>query len=747
MIRIRPRRPLGLKGRAAILLAAGLLLGGLVTVLFFYNLSQISHAYQRADTARQQLADSRSLLLAMTQEDAALDGYAATGDDRMLADLAGSRQDADAAFASLSREITDAHERQLLTEMAGDRAQWDALLLARRPAPGDADLAAQVHALFDHLSGDAGVLEGELQADYASAHADALRATTTAQVAGLIGAGIGAVALLLLGRLFLASTLSPLLALLATAQRMASGQVVGVPATERRDEVGALARALVAWDHTARRQGALERRAQETENRYQHLFQRAPVGIARADLESRIQEVNPALADMAGLDRRALRRSSLADLLETADPGAVAEACESVASGEAATRNVLGRRVCPDGSVRWLEMAVSTLPGIRGQRAAGLVAMFEDVTDIQRHLDRLRAINRIGQAILEGRPMTVVEQIIAENARELVDADLAGVAIAGGPGEDLVVQAAVGHGQEAYQGLRIPRTGSLAGQALMLGEPVISTDVHEDPRAATQLIAGLDVGAFAGAPIAQDGVVLVMNRTGGRQFEPADVELLGTFASQAALAFEYERSQAHLRQLRLLEDRERIAKDLQDSVIQSLFGIGLTLQAASLRANAADVAERIDAAEAELDVTIRRMRNLVFGLTPELDADRHLDMALRQLAEEFALSSGARVDTDVDKPLAAQLSSAASALLDLARRALAPTGSFAGSRAVSLSLHRSDGHAVLEIGSDRLDAPLDAIDLPALRAAVRDVGGRVELRPGTSRRGAALRVRVPVEKG
>jgi PAS domain S-box-containing protein len=736
VFRFHPLRPLGLTGRAGLLLAVGLALGALLTVLFFVNLAQINGAYERADAARQQLSDNQALVQAMTEEDAALDGYAATGDPALLAGFTTAQQDSENTFATLSREVKDPREVAILKALNADRGRWDAILNLRRSDPADPALSQQGHALFAALQGDDGNLQQALTADHLRAQASARASTTTAQVTALLGAGTGALALLLLARLFLTSTLAPLLALLHTAEEMAEGRISQVPGTERQDEVGALARALVAWDRTARRQGALERRAKETETRYQHLFRRAPFGVARMSADLRIEEANPALAEMLEVSPSELRQASLPALVEPVEPGRLTAPVRG-----RSVYTALASRVRHNGSLRWLEVVVSRLPALRGGGPAQLVAMFEDVTETQRHLERLRAINRVGQAILEGRPMAEVEAIVARNARELVDADLAAVAVVSGT--DLVVRVAVGHGADRYQGSVIPIAGSLAGEAITSGVTVISDDIRSDPRAMAEIAERLDTVALAAAPIAHDGVVIAMNRTGGRRFEPADVELLGTFTAQAALAYQYQRAQEHVRQVRLLEERERIAKDLQDSVIQSLFGIGLTLQAASIRAGAGDVADRIDAAESDLDATIRRMRNLVFGLMPNMDADRHLDLALRHLAEDFALCSGVDVVTEVDQPLAAQLSAAAPALLDLTRRALRPAGWFSSGGPVQVRLHRQDGHAVLDIDSENGRGP-DRLELPALRESMRGVGGEVQVRRATARRGARLRVRVPV---
>ena len=82
----------------------------------------------------------------------------------------------------------------------------------------------------------------------------------------------------------------------------------------------------------------------------------------------------------------------------------------------------------------------------------------------------------------------------------------------------------------------------------------------------------------------------------------------------------------------MLEDRERIAKELHDGVIQSLFAVGMSLQGTALRSADPEQSARIESAVEELDRVIRDLRNYIFGLRPGILADRELDQALRNLA-------------------------------------------------------------------------------------------------------------------
>src|SRR4029077_12404719 len=118
------------------------------------------------------------------------------------------------------------------------------------------------------------------------------------------------------------------------------------------------------------------------------------------------------------------------------------------------------------------------------------------------------------------------------------------------------------------------------------------------------------------------GTLMVANQKGGRTFVDRTVRLRGTFADQASVAIEYGRAQADQRRLGLMEERERIAKELHDGIIQSLFAVGMKLQSTALISASVEVSGRVEGAVDELDRVIRDLRNYIFGLRPGILADR-----------------------------------------------------------------------------------------------------------------------------
>ena len=133
----------------------------------------------------------------------------------------------------------------------------------------------------------------------------------------------------------------------------------------------------------------------------------------------------------------------------------------------------------------------------------------------------------------------------------------------------------------------------------------------------------------------------------------------------------------------MLEDRERIAKELHDGAIQSLFAVGMGLEGAASLSGDAATAGRIEEAVAEIDRVILDLRNYIFGLRPGILADNRLDEALRQLAEEFAQRSGVVAATRIDENVAFELASCASDVVQMAREALSNIERHANARPAS----------------------------------------------------------------
>jgi two-component system, NarL family, sensor histidine kinase DevS len=374
--------------------------------------------------------------------------------------------------------------------------------------------------------------------------------------------------------------------------------------------------------------------------------------------------------------------------------------------------------------------------------------LYEEAQDRARRLEAIRAITA---AILTNTDTAEILALVVRHARELVGADLATLAVPAGT-DRLVIEAADGLLGEELRGTTFPTEGSVTGEVLRTGKAVALADAAADDRTA-QPIVRARVGPALFIPLAVRGHTLgslmVANAHGGPPLREAAVQPLETFAEQAAVALEHARLRRQLDRLVVLEDRERIAKELHDGAIQALFAVGMGLQGTAMLARDPELASRIEGAVEELDRVIRDLRNYIFGLRPGILADRQLDQALRRLAEEFQERSGVVTVADIDPDAAAELAGSAGDVVQLAREALSNVSRHAAAATCRISLHRDGGGVVLEIDDDGRGFDPDGVagaghGLGNLRERAAALGGRAEIgsAPG---QGTTVRVTIPAD--
>jgi signal transduction histidine kinase len=317
---------------------------------------------------------------------------------------------------------------------------------------------------------------------------------------------------------------------------------------------------------------------------------------------------------------------------------------------------------------------------------------------------RLEAVRENLTAILAGMQPERVLELLAGSAKELVAADLATIVLPAEQSGSLVIQVADGFHADELQGTEFPLDRSVSGEVIRTGAPILDDDASADERTSEPIVRSGEMGPAMFVPLTVQGsafgTLTVSNRRGGRQFGDDDLTLVQTFGAQASVAIEYGRAQRELHRLAVLEGRERIAKELHDGVIQSLFAVGMGLQATATLSRDPDIEQRIEGAVGEMDRVIRDLRNYIFGLRPGILADRQLDEALHRLAAEFQERTGVTTVVEVDPQVAAGLSSVAGDVVQLVREALSNVGRHAHAVTCRVSLRRRDGRALLEIDDD-----------------------------------------------
>ncbi|MFZ3598091.1 GAF domain-containing protein [Streptomyces sp. BH104] len=221
-------------------------------------------------------------------------------------------------------------------------------------------------------------------------------------------------------------------------------------------------------------------------------------------------------------------------------------------------------------------------------------------------------------SLLSGADEAEVLRLMVDRAREITAADLGVVALLVPGDHRLHEMLALGERAQAHSDVTLPREGTFAGAALATGDLVTSDDIRKDARITYQPDRWDGLGPAVAVPIGTSegvrGVLMLARRAEHAPFSAAELIPLSGFAGQAALALELADRRRDAEQMSLLEDRDRIARDLHDLAIQRLFATGMTLQSAQRFVQHPEAAERLLRAVDDLDTTIKIIRSTIFGL-------------------------------------------------------------------------------------------------------------------------------------
>jgi signal transduction histidine kinase len=257
---------------------------------------------------------------------------------------------------------------------------------------------------------------------------------------------------------------------------------------------------------------------------------------------------------------------------------------------------------------------------LRGLAAAAGVAvenarLFEESLLRERFLSASREVN---SHLLGGGSSRDALQLIAKQARELSKADCALILLADGwPPENVVIEAAAGAGAAEMMGVSVAAAEPLVAQMFdMRGAELIPDLAALVPNG--WQTPGAEFGPALAVPLRAgnvvSGVLLAMRRQGGTRFAREYVPLLASFADQAAFALELAEKHLAQRKLDVHADRDRIAGDLHDHVIQRLFATGMSLQGTVRRISDPSARRRVSRAVEQLDETVREIRTSIFDL-------------------------------------------------------------------------------------------------------------------------------------
>ncbi|MFD8009045.1 GAF domain-containing protein [Streptomyces sp. NPDC058955] len=355
----------------------------------------------------------------------------------------------------------------------------------------------------------------------------------------------------------------------------------------------------------------------------------------------------------------------------------------------------------------------------------------------------LAASSDLTSALLSGEEETEVLDEMLEQAVDIAAADMGVFYLVGADGE-LRGSLARGEGAEAHRGVVLPSSeGTLAEAALAQEGLVTVADVENEPRIRVQPERwegfGPAVAVTVGTKERLSGVLILARRHGRPPFTGLEITALPGFAGQAALALELADRRRDAEQVILLEDRDRIARDLHDLAIQRLFATGMTLQSAQRFVEHPEAVDRLGRAIDDLDATIKIIRSTIFGLrehsmpgtVPKLRnrAVKAVDEAATTLGFAPALRMEGLLDTDVP-------SEAAEQVIVVIGEALTNVARHARARRAEVSVVAEDGVLAVTVSDDGVGIPQGG-----RRSGLRNLSERAE------RLGGTLSVRARVEPG
>jgi signal transduction histidine kinase len=360
----------------------------------------------------------------------------------------------------------------------------------------------------------------------------------------------------------------------------------------------------------------------------------------------------------------------------------------------------------------------------------------------------LQASAEVTRRLLSGMDPAEVVDLVTQQVLEMSGADLAVLAIPVGERHELVIRHAAGQDSARTMGLVLPE-GSLSAEVLSTGEPVTVEDFGQDERAARvareQMSLGPAVIFPLGGPGNVRGVLTVGRRPGAMPLTHAATEMIGSFAAQAGVALELADVRRDAEQVTMLQDRERIARDLHDLVIQRLYATGMSLQGAMPLITRPEVADRVSRAVDAMDDTIGEIRSAIFALQARdvkqpVFRERILDVASEMtgpLGFAPSLSLSSRLDDQVPPGISDQ------ALLVL-REALSNAARHASASRVDITV--AAGPDLVVVVSDDgtgMQGITRRSGLANLAERARLLGGTLQVGPA-SQHGTELRWQVPL---
>lgn len=349
--------------------------------------------------------------------------------------------------------------------------------------------------------------------------------------------------------------------------------------------------------------------------------------------------------------------------------------------------------------------------------------------------------------------LDLVLQLIVDQVRDLADAEYAALGIVAADG---MIERFITSGLSDVERERIgdlPRGLGLLGLIIREAQTFRIPDIAQDPRRHGFPPNHPEMHSFLGVPVTVKGQAVgdlyLANKRGAPEFGEDDQVLVERFALHAGLAIQNARLSERVQALAVVEERERIGRDLHDGIIQRIYAVTLTLDDVPemVGEDPQSAAERVERSILNLQATIAEIRTFIYGLRPELHEAGGLAGALETMAEEFRLHAPLQIQVHVsdDPRLSAETTAE---LLNIAREALTNVARHAAATSATVDVSTSASEVRLDVADDGRGfdtaVPVDANHhgLANMRQRAASIGGRMETISGFGR-GTRIIVTVP----
>ncbi len=355
-------------------------------------------------------------------------------------------------------------------------------------------------------------------------------------------------------------------------------------------------------------------------------------------------------------------------------------------------------------------------------------------------------------AVASELSLPVVLRRITEAATELVDARYGALGVLDAERTRLAEFITVGIDDEGVSQIgHLPEGHGILGLLIVDPKPLRLPDLNLHPDSFGFPPNHPPMTSFLGVPIVLRDTVFgnlyLTDKADGEVFTDVDEELVVALAGAAALAIENARLHEQAQRAALWDERERIARDLHDDVIQRVFATGMSLQAAAQMCTQPPVVDRLEHAVEELDATIRRVRSTIFHLNHASSVERSVRGDIMALCEDAARTLGYEPACHIDGPINSALSDAvADQLVLTAREALSNVARHARASAVRVTVTLDDGSLTLDVVDDGIGIPDDrpgGHGLVNLAKRAEELGGTMDVR-ALPAGGTELRWSVPL---